>query len=253
MSDVVIDVKNVTIRFNMASEKIDNLKEYFVKLVKRELLFQEFLAVKDASFQVHKGEAWGLVGSNGSGKSTLLKAICGVLKPYKGEIIRNGNISPLLELGAGFDPNLTARENIVLNGTILGHSMEYMRQHFDEIVEFAELENFLDAPIKNFSSGMRARLGFAVATVVDPDILIVDEVLAVGDYAFQQKCLKRMSEMLDGGTTLVFVSHSIDQVKKLCDHAVWINKGTIMQTGDVNTVCDAYMASQTVKASSRQQ
>ena len=253
MSDVVIDVKNVTIRFNMASEKIDNLKEYFVKLVKRELLFQEFLAVKDASFQVHKGEAWGLVGSNGSGKSTLLKAICGVLKPYKGEIIRNGNISPLLELGAGFDPNLTARENICRNGTILGHSMEYMRQHFDEIVEFAELENFLDAPIKNFSSGMRARLGFAVATVVDPDILIVDEVLAVGDYAFQQKCLKRMSEMLDGGTTLVFVSHSIDQVKKLCDHAVWINKGTIMQTGDVNTVCDAYMASQTVKASSLQQ
>ena len=253
MSDVVIDVKNVTIRFNMASEKIDNLKEYFVKLVKRELLFQEFLAVKDASFQVHKGEAWGLVGSNGSGKSTLLKAICGVLKPYKGEIIRNGNISPLLELGAGFDPNLTARENIFLNRTILGHSMEYMRQHFDEIVEFAELENFLDAPIKNFSSGMRARLGFAVATVVDPDILIVDEVLAVGDYAFQQKCLKRMSEMLDGGTTLVFVSHSIDQVKKLCDHAVWINKGTIMQTGDVNTVCDAYMASQTVKASSLQQ
>ena len=224
MSDVVIDVKNVTIRFNMASEKIDNLKEYFVKLVKRELLFQEFLAVKDASFQVHKGE-----------------------------IIRNGNISPLLELGAGFDPNLTARENIFLNGTILGHSMEYMRQHFDEIVEFAELENFLDAPIKNFSSGMRARLGFAVATVVDPDILIVDEVLAVGDYAFQQKCLKRMSEMLDGGTTLVFVSHSIDQVKKLCDHAVWINKGTIMQTGDVNTVCNAYMASQTVKASSLQQ
>ena len=253
MSDVVIDVKNVTIRFNMASEKIDNLKEYFVKLVKRELLFQEFLAVKDASFQVHKGEAWGLVGSNGSGKSTLLKAICGVLKPYKGEIIRNGNISPLLELGAGFDPNLTARENIFLTGTILGHSMEYMRQHFDEIVEFAELENFLDAPIKNFSSGMRARLGFAVATVVDPDILIVDEVLAVGDYAFQQKCLKRMSEMLDGGTTLVFVSHSIDQVKKLCDHAVWINKGTIMQTGDVNTVCNAYMASQTVKASSLQQ
>ena len=253
MSDVVIDVKNVTIRFNMASEKIDNLKEYFVKLVKRELLFQEFLAVKDASFQVHKGEAWGLVGSNGSGKSTLLKAICGVLKPYKGEIIRNGNISPLLELGAGFDPNLTARENIFLKGAILGHSMEYMRQHFDEIVEFAELENFLDAPIKKFSSGMRARLGFAVATVVDPDILIVDEVLAVGDYAFQQKCLKRMSEMLDGGTTLVFVSHSIDQVKKLCDHAVWINKGTIMQTGDVNTVCDAYMASQTVKASSLQQ
>lgn len=241
---VVIDVRDVTIRFNLASEKIDNLKEYFVKLVKRELLFQEFLAVKDASFQIRKGEAWGLVGSNGSGKSTLLKAICGVLKPYKGEIIRNGKISPLLELGAGFDQNLTARENIYLNGTILGHSMDYMRKHFDEIVEFAELQDFLDSPIKNFSSGMRARLGFSVATIVDPDILIVDEVLAVGDYAFQQKCIKRMEQMLEGGTTLLFVSHSIDQVKKLCDHAVWINKGSIMQIGEVNEVCDAYMATQ---------
>ncbi len=246
-NEVVIDVRDVTIRFNMASEKIDNLKEYFVKLVKRELLFQEFLAVKNASFQIRKGEAWGLIGSNGSGKSTLLKAICGVLKPYKGEIIRNGNISPLLELGAGFDQNLTARENIFLNGTILGHSMEYMREHFDEIVEFAELQDFLDAPIKNFSSGMRARLGFAVATIVDPDILIVDEVLAVGDYAFQQKCLKRMAEMLSGGTTLLFVSHSIDQVKNLCDHAVWINKGDIMKIGEVEEVCDAYMATQQKK------
>lgn len=244
MNDVVIDVRDVTIRFNLASEKVDNLKEYFVKIVKKELLFQEFLAVKNASFQVRKGEAWGLVGANGSGKSTILKAICGVLKPYKGEIIRNGNISPLLELGAGFDMNLTARENIYLNGTILGHSMEYMRQHFDEIVEFAELQDFLDSPIKNFSSGMRARLGFAVATIVDPDILVVDEVLAVGDYAFQQKCLQRMETMLSGGTTLLFVSHSIDQVKKLCDHAVWINKGEIMQVGEVDPVCDAYMATQ---------
>ncbi|MCI5639871.1 MAG: ABC transporter ATP-binding protein [Lachnospiraceae bacterium] len=246
-NEVVIDVRDVTIRFNMASEKIDNLKEYFVKLVKRELLFQEFLAVKNASFLIRIGEAWGLIGSHGSGKSTLLKAICGVLKPYKGEIIRNGNISPLLELGAGFDQNLTARENIFLNGTILGHSMEYMREHFDEIVEFAELQDFLDAPIKNFSSGMRARLGFAVATIVDPDILIVDEVLAVGDYAFQQKCLKRMAEMLSGGTTLLFVSHSIDQVKNLCDHAVWINKGDIMKIGEVEEVCDAYMATQQKK------
>lgn len=244
MEEVVIDVRDVTIRFNLSSEKIDNLKEYFVKLVKRELLFQEFLAVKNVSFQIKKGEAWGLVGSNGSGKSTILKAICGVLKPYKGEIICNGNISPLLELGAGFDMNLTARENIYLNGTILGHSMEYMRQHFDEIVEFAELQDFLDSPIKNFSSGMRARLGFAVATIVNPDILVVDEVLAVGDYAFQQKCLYRMEKMLSGGTTLLFVSHSIDQVKKLCDHAVWINKGEIMQVGEVESVCDAYMATQ---------
>lgn len=243
--DVVIDVQNVTIRFNLASEKVDNLKEYVIKLVKKELLFQEFLAVKDASFQVKRGEAWALVGSNGSGKSTLLKAICGVLKPYKGKIVVNGTISPLLELGAGFDANLTARENIYLNGTILGHSMAFMREHFDEIVDFAELHDFLDSPIKNYSSGMRARLGFAVATITNPDILIVDEILAVGDYAFQQKCLKRMDEMLSDGTTLLFVSHSIDQVRELCKQAVWINRGDIMQIGEVNEVCDAYMASQT--------
>ena len=242
MGDIAIDVKNVTIRFNLASEKIDNLKEYFVKLVKRELLFQEFLAVKDATFQVKRGEAWALVGSNGSGKSTLLKAICGILKPYKGEVVVNGTVSPLLELGAGFDMNLTARENIFLNGTVLGHSKKYMEEHFDEIVAFAELEKFLNSPVKNFSSGMRARLGFAVATIVKPDILIVDEILAVGDYAFQQKCLKRMDEMMSGGTTLLFVSHSIDQVRKLCNHAVWINKGVVERVGEVNEVCDAYMA-----------
>ena len=242
MGDIAIDVKNVTLRFNLASEKIDNLKEYFVKLVKRELLFQEFLAVKDATFQVKRGEAWALVGSNGSGKSTLLKAICGILKPYKGEVVVNGTVSPLLELGAGFDMNLTARENIFLNGTVLGHSKKYMEEHFDEIVAFAELEKFLDSPVKNFSSGMRARLGFAVATIVKPDILIVDEILAVGDYAFQQKCLKRMDEMMSGGTTLLFVSHSIDQVRKLCNHAVWINKGVVERVGEVNEVCDAYMA-----------
>lgn len=244
MEEIVVDVRNVTIRFNLASEKIDNLKEYFIKLVKRELLFQEFLAVKNATFQVRKGEAWALVGSNGSGKSTLLKAICGILKPYEGEVVVNGTVSPLLELGAGFDMNLTARENIFLNGTVLGHSKKYMEEHFDEIVEFAELENFLDSPVKNFSSGMRARLGFSVATIVKPDILIVDEILAVGDYSFQQKCLKRMDEMMSGGTTLLFVSHLIDQVRKLCDHAVWINKGVIERVGEVNEVCDAYMATQ---------
>ncbi|MCH5264469.1 MAG: ABC transporter ATP-binding protein [Lachnospiraceae bacterium] len=242
MCETAIEVKDVTIRFNLASEKIDNLKEYFVKLVRRELLFQEFLAVQGASFQVKKGEAWALVGSNGSGKSTLLKAICGILKPYRGEIVVNGTVSPLLELGAGFDMNLTARENIFLNGTVLGHSKKYMKEHFDEIVEFAELEKFLDSPVKNFSSGMRARLGFAVATTVKPDILIVDEILAVGDYAFQQKCLQRMNEMMSGGTTLLFVSHSIDQVRKLCNHAVWINQGEIQKVGEVNEVCDAYMA-----------
>ena len=241
MEDYVIEVDNVTIRFNKASEKVDNLKEYFIKLVKKELIFQEFLAVKDVSFKVKRGEAWALIGSNGSGKSTLLKAISGILKPYKGSIKTTGEIAPLIELGAGFDANLTARENIYLNGTVLGHSKKYMDEHFDEIVDFAELWDFLDSPIKNFSSGMSARLGFAIATIVRPDILIVDEILAVGDYSFKNKCMERMNEMLGGGTTLLFVSHSTEQVKELCDHAVWLDHGVARMVGDVDTVCDAYM------------
>lgn len=238
---VVIDVDHVTIRFNLSNEKVDNLKEYFIKLVKKELMFQEFLAVKDVSFQVRKGEAWALIGTNGSGKSTLLKAISGILRPYKGSITVKGGIAPLIELGAGFDGNMTARENIYLNGCVLGHTEKYMREHFDEIVDFAELWDFLDTPIKNYSSGMRARLGFAVATMVKPDILICDEVLSVGDFLFQQKCLDRMDQMLSGGTTLLFVSHSIDQVRALCDHAVWLDKGQVRAIGEVDTVCDQYI------------
>ena len=241
MSEYAVEVNNVTIRFNMASEKVDNLKEYVIKLIKKELIFQEFLAVKDVSFKVKKGEAWALIGVNGSGKSTMLKAISGILKPYKGSITVNGEVAPLIELGAGFDPNLTARENIYLNGTVLGHSKKYMDEHFDEIVDFAELWDFLDTPIKNFSSGMTARLGFAVATMVAPDILICDEILAVGDYLFQQKCMERMNRMLSGGTTLLFVSHTIDTVRKLCDHAIWLDHGVAKMAGEVNEVCDAYM------------
>ena len=238
----IIDVDHVTIRFNLASEKIDNLKEYFIKLVTRKLMFQEFLAVKDVSFQVRQGEAWGLIGTNGSGKSTLLKAISGILKPYKGSITVDGFIAPLIELGAGFDQEMTARENIFLNGCVLGHTEQFMKEHFDEIVDFAELHDFLDSPLKNFSSGMRARLGFSIATMVKPQILIVDEILSVGDYKFRQKCAKRMEEMLSGGTTLLYVSHSIDEVRRLCDHALWIDKGVQRMQGDVTTVCDAYMA-----------
>ena len=217
--EYAVIVDHATVRFNIASERIDNLKEYFIKLIKKELMFKEFLAVKDVSFKVKKGEAWGIVGTNGSGKSTLLKLICGILKPYKGKVIINGTIAPLIELGAGFDGDLTARENIFLNGAVLGYDKKFMEQHFDEIVEFAELQDFLDMPIKNYSSGMSARLGFAIATVVRPDILICDEVLSVGDYAFQQKCEKRMNEMRKNGTTLLYVSHSIDSVKSICDHA----------------------------------
>ncbi len=238
---IVIDVDHVTIRFNLSNEKVDNLKEYFIKLIKKELMFQEFLAIKDVSFQVKKGEAWALIGTNGSGKSTLLKAISGILRPYKGSIKVKGGIAPLIELGAGFDGNMTARENIYLNGCVLGHSEKYMREHFDEIVEFAELWDFLDTPIKNYSSGMRARLGFAIATMVKPDILICDEVLSVGDFLFQKKCMDRMNEMLNGGTTLLFVSHSIEQVRSLCDHAVWLDKGQVCAIGEVNEVCDQYV------------
>lgn len=241
---IMIDVKDLTIRFNLANQKIDNLKEYFIKLIKKELMFQEFLALKDVSFQVKKGEAWGIVGTNGSGKSTLLKAICGILKPYKGTITINGSVAPLIELGAGFDGNMTARENIFLNGCMLGHSEKYMKEHFDEIVDFAELWDFLDSPIKNYSSGMKARLGFSVATMVRPQILIVDEILAVGDYKFRKKCEKRMNDMLSSGTTLMYVSHSTEEVKNLCDHALWLNKGTMVMQGKASEVCDAYMETQ---------
>ena len=240
-SDVAIRVSDVTIRFNLASEKVDNLKEYVIKLIKKQLLFQEFLAVRDVSFEVKKGEAWALVGVNGSGKSTMLKAISGILRPYKGSIQKQGSVAPLIELGAGFDANLTARENIYLNGTVLGHSKKFMDEHFDEIVEFAELGQFLDSPIKNYSSGMKARLGFAVATMVRPEILIVDEILSVGDYKFRQKCEKRMTEMLSGGTTLLYVSHDINTVRKLCTHAVWLEKGEMKMVGEAGAVCDAYM------------
>lgn len=239
---IMIDVERVTIRFNLSKQKVDNLKEYLVKLMKKELMFQEFLAVNDVSFQVRKGEAWGLIGTNGSGKSTMLKAISGIIKPYKGHITVNGNVAPLIELGAGFDPECTARENIFLNGCVLGHSEKFMTEHFDEIVEFADIGTFLDSPLKNFSSGMKARLGFSVATMVKPDILIVDEVLAVGDFKFQQKCMNRMRELLDGGTTLLFVSHNIEQVRKLCDHAVWLDHGFLRMAGDVDSVCDAYLS-----------
>ena len=225
----------------MASERIDNLKEYFVKLVQGKLMFQEFFALKDVSFEVKKGESWGLIGTNGSGKSTMLKLISGILKPYEGSVTVNGSIAPLIELGAGFDGELTARENIFLNGAVLGYSHKFMEEHFDEIVDFAELRDFLDMPIKNYSSGMSARLGFAVATVVRPDILICDEVLAVGDYAFQQKCEKRMTDMRAAGTTLLYVSHNMNSVKTVCDHALWLNKGVVRDIGPVDIIAEEYM------------
>ena len=242
MTDSVVNVENASVRFNKASGNISGLKEYVIKMLKRELMFQEFFALKDINFKVKRGEAWGLIGKNGSGKSTLLKLISGIIEPYRGSVDVNGSLSPLIELGAGFDSELTARENIFLNGALLGHSRKFIEEHFQQIVDFAELNEFLDVPIKNFSSGMSARLGFAIATVTKPDILIVDEVLAVGDYAFQQKCKVRMEELLSGGTTLLFVSHSIEQVKELCQYVIWIDKGIIKAQGDVESVSQQYMA-----------
>lgn len=241
--NAVIEVNDVTVRFNMANQQVNNLKEYLIKLLKRELMFQEFLALQDITWEVERGEAWGIIGTNGAGKSTLLKLICGILKPYKGSVQVEGNIAPLIELGAGFDGELTARENIILNGTLMGHSEKFMLEHMDEIVDFAELWDFMDMPIKNYSSGMAARLGFAVATMVKPDILICDEVLSVGDYKFQEKCEKRMQEMLSGGTTLLYVSHSIESVLKICDHALWLQKGQAVKQGVAKDICEEYMHS----------
>ena len=239
--EYVVDVEDLTIRFNLASEKVDNLKEYVIKMIKHELMFQEFLALKHVNLKVKSGEAWGLIGTNGSRKSTLLKACCGILKPYTGTVTTRGKIAPLIELGAGFDMNMTARENVFLNGTVLGHSRKFMEEHFNEIIDFAELQDFLDVPIKNFSSGMQARLGFAIATMVRPDILVVDEILSVGDYQFQQKCYKRMEEMLSNGTTLLYVSHDVKSVRKLCDHAIWLDKGDVRMSGLVKEVTDEYI------------
>lgn len=238
--ETVIKVTNATVRFNKATEQYNGLKEYVIKMLKGELMFQEFLALKDVNFEVKKGESWGLIGANGSGKSTLLKLICGILKPYKGTVKVHGKIAPLIELGAGFDPQLTARENIYLNGALLGHKKAFMEMHFNEIIEFAELGDFIDVPIKNFSSGMAARLGFAVATIVKPDILIVDEVLAVGDIAFQEKCRKRMESLLQNGTTLLFVSHSSKQVKELCQNVIWLDKGHVVAQGRAEDIIQKY-------------
>ena len=243
MSNIAIKVNDISMMFNKSSEKIDSLKEYMIKLVKRQLMFEEFWALQNISFEIKKGEAVGIVGLNGSGKSTLLKTIAKVLKPTKGEVEVVGTIAPLIELGAGFDSNLSARENIFLNGAVLGYNRMQMREKFESIMDFAELWDFVDVPIKNFSSGMFARLGFSIATSNMPDILIVDEILGVGDYKFQRKCEERMSKIIDNGATIVFVSHSIEQVREVCSRAIWLEKGHMLMDGSVDEVCDKYSES----------
>lgn len=245
----MVKVNNVSMRFNLGIEKNFSLKQFFIDMFspkKRKDKKQktEFWALNDVSFDVKKGEVVGFVGSNGAGKSTLLKVIAGVMKPTKGNVEIGGNICPMIELGAGFDMDLTARENIFLNGAVLGYSKEFIEKKFDEIVEFSELKDFLDVPVRNFSSGMVARLAFSIATIVDPEILIVDEILSVGDIAFQQKSENKMRSMIGGGTTVLFVSHSITQIEKLCDRAVWLDHGKVKQIGPAKEICDNYYKEQ---------
>ena len=240
MPPVVVDIDHVSMRFNLAQEKTESLKEYLLKMVRGQLMFNEFYALKDVSFKVRKGESVALIGRNGSGKSTMLKVVAGVMYPSQGACTVNGSIAPMIELGAGFDMDLTARENIYLNGAVLGHDRAYMDEHFKNIVDFAELWDFIDVPVKNFSSGMVTRLGFAIATEVTADLLVVDEVLAVGDFMFQHKCLMRLNEMLEKGTTLLFVSHSSEQVRMLCKRAVWLDHGVIRGDGPADEVCAMY-------------
>ena len=240
---IMISVDHVFMKFNLASEKFDSFKEYVIKSLKKQVSFDEFWALKDVSFELKKGDALGLIGLNGSGKSTMLKTIAGVLKPTKGNVKVNGSIAPLIELGAGFDMDLTAQENVYLNGALLGYSRKQMSEYYNDIVEFSELKDFMNVPVKNFSSGMVSRLAFAIATIGTPDILIVDEVLSVGDFIFQEKCERRIQKMMDSDTTILFVSHNINQVEKLCNKIVWLEKGVVKAFGDAGIIAEEYRKS----------
>ena len=242
-AETVINVDDVSMVFNIASEQFNSLKEYFIAIMRHELQFKAFRALDHINFQVKRGEAFGLVGTNGSGKSTMLKIIAGVLEASEGTCTVEGTIAPLIELGAGFDPELTAKENIYLNGALLGYRKEFIDDHFQDIVDFAELQNFMDMPLKNYSSGMVARIAFAIATITEPDILIVDETLSVGDFLFQQKCERRIKELVDSdNVTVLLVSHDIGLVERMCDRVCWIEKGRQRMLGPTDEVCAAYKA-----------
>lgn len=240
-AETIVDVDDVTMIFNIASEQFNSLKEYMIAAARHELAFKEFRALDHVSFQVKRGEAFGLVGTNGSGKSTMLKIIAGVLDASEGKCSVKGTIAPLIELGAGFDTELTAKENIYLNGALLGYKKEFIDEHFQDIVDFAELQNFMDMPLKNYSSGMVARIAFAIATITEPDILIVDETLSVGDFLFQQKCERRIKELVESdNVTVLLVSHDIELVERICDRVCWIEKGHRKMVGPTDEVCEAY-------------
>lgn len=240
MAKPAIVVENMSMMFNLNKEKVDNIKEYFIKFVTRKLHFTEFWALNDISFTVEKGDRVGVLGFNGAGKSTLLKVIAGVLKPTKGNVKVSGVIAPMLELGAGFDMNYSGKENIFLYGATMGYSRKFIEEKYDEIVEFSELGDFIDVPVKNYSSGMRARLGFAIATAVEPEILILDEVLSVGDAKFRQKSEAKIRSMFDKGITVLFVSHSTQQVLNICNKAIILEKGKLIAQGDAKEICDKY-------------
>lgn len=236
----IIEVNNVTMRFRMAQDRISSIKEYFVQFLRGGVKYNEFTALHNVSFDVQRGEVVGLIGRNGAGKSTMLKIISGILKPTEGSVTVRGNVVPMLELGSGFDFDLTGRENIFLNGTILGYSESFLQNKYEEILAFSEIGQFINMPLRNYSSGMVARLAFAIATVVEPEVLIVDEVLSVGDAAFQEKSRARMMDLMGGGTTVLFVSHGISQIKEMCNRVVWLDQGSVKMFGETQEVCDAY-------------
>lgn len=236
----IVRVDDVSMRFRMANDRVTSIKEMATKMLKRQVEFKDFWALKNVSFEVKKGEVVGLIGRNGAGKSTTLKIISGIYKPTMGNVFRGGGIVPMLELGSGFDYDLTGRENIFLNGAVLGYSKEYLKERYSEILAFSELGEFIDMPIRNYSSGMLMRLAFSIATVVNPEILIVDEILSVGDENFQKKSYARMMELMAGGTTVLYVSHNLDQIRQMCNRVVWLENHTVKMFGDVKEVCDAY-------------
>jgi len=240
---VIIRANDISMRYLMTYDRIQSIKEYIVQMLRGKIKYEEFWALKNVSFEVERGEVVGIIGHNGAGKSTLLKVISGILKPTGGSLEVHGNVVPMLELGSGFDHDLTGRENIFLNGSILGYSEKYLKEKYEQIVEFSELGKFIDVPIRNYSSGMLMRLAFSIATVVQPEILIVDEILAVGDAAFQEKSKTRMLELMGGGTTVLFVSHSLEQIREMCDRVIWLEHGQIKAIGATKEICDAYEAS----------
>lgn len=240
MNDPIIEIQDVSMRFRLSNDRISSLKEFVTTALRGKLQYKEFEALKHISFSVNRGETVGIIGRNGSGKSTLLKIISGIMKPTSGNVVVNGNVVPMLELGSGFDMDLSGSENIFLNGAILGYTERFLREKYDEIVAFSELGEFIDMPIRNYSSGMLMRLAFSIAAMVEPEILIADEILAVGDEAFQHKSLGRMQEMMSGGTTVLLVSHSLNQIREVCDRVLWIDQGQIKMIGGTQMVCDAY-------------